>query len=73
MIHQPSSGASGKITDIEIDLKHSLELKKVLNDMLAKNTGKDPKTIEKDMDRDYWMNAKEAVKYGIADKVIGNL
>ena len=41
--------------------------------MLAKNTGKDPKTIEKDMDRDYWMNAKEAVKYGIADKVIGNL
>lgn len=70
MIHQPSSGARGKITDMEIDLKEGLRLKKMLNEILAKNTGQKLEVIEKDVDRDYWMSAEEAVKYGIADKVI---
>jgi ATP-dependent Clp protease protease subunit len=70
MIHQPSSGAQGKITDIEIDLKEGLRLKKMLNEILAKNTGKTIDQIEKDSDRDYWMSADEAKKYGIVDSVL---
>jgi ATP-dependent Clp protease protease subunit len=70
MIHQPSSGAKGKITDIEIDLKEGLRLKKLLNEILAKNTGQKIDTIEKDSDRDYWMSAEEAKKYGIVDQVL---
>ena len=70
MIHQPSSGTEGKITDQEIALKEGIYLKKVLIDMMAKNTGKDPKQIEKDMDRDNWMSAEEAKKYGLIDEVI---
>ena len=70
MIHQPSSGTEGKITDQEIALKEGIYLKKVLIDIMAKNTGKDTKTIEKDMDRDNWMSAEEAQKYGIIDEVI---
>ena len=70
MIHQPSSGTEGKITDQEITLKEGIYLKKVLIDMMAKNTGKDPKQIEKDMDRDNWMSAEEAKEYGIIDEVI---
>lgn len=70
MIHQPSSGARGKITDIEIDLKEGLRLKKLLNEILAKNTGKTVTDVEKDSDRDYWMSADEAKKYGIVDQVL---
>ncbi len=70
MIHQPSSGTEGKITDQEIALKEGIYLKKVLIDIMAKNTGKDIKTVEKDMDRDNWMSAEEAQKYGIIDEVI---
>jgi ATP-dependent Clp protease, protease subunit len=70
MIHQPSSGTRGKVTDMEIDLKESLRVRKLLNEILAKNTGQKLSTIEKDVDRDYWMTSQEAVKYGIADKVI---
>ena len=70
MIHQPSSGTEGKITDQEIALKEGIDLKKVLIDMMAKNTGKTAKEIEKDMDRDNWMSAEEAQKYGIIDEVI---
>ena len=70
MIQQPSSGTEGKITDQEIALKEGIYLKKVLIDIMAKNTGKDVKTIEKDMDRDNWMSAEEAQKYGIIDEVI---
>ena len=71
MIHQPSS-ASGraKISDLEIDLKEGLRLKKLLNEILARNTGQPISRVEKDADRDYWMNATEAVKYGLVDKVI---
>lgn len=70
MIHQPSSGTEGKITDQEIALKEGIYLKKVLAEMMAKNTGKTLAQVEKDMDRDNWMSAKEAKEYGIIDEVI---
>ena len=70
MIHQPSSGTEGKITDQEIALKEGIYLKKVLAEMMAKNTGKTVAQVEKDMDRDNWMSAEEAQKYGIIDRVI---
>lgn len=72
MIHQPSSGTQGKVTDQEITLRESIRIKKLLNEILAKNTGQKLTKIEKDVDRDYWMDAKEAVDYGLADKVIKN-
>lgn len=70
MIHQPSSGTQGKITDQEITLREGLFLKQKLNEILAKNTGQKLAKIEKDADRDFWMSADEAVKYGLVDKVI---
>ena len=70
MIHQPSSGTEGKITDQEIALREGIYLKKVLAEMLAKNTGKSVAQIEKDMDRDNWMSAQEAKAYGLIDEVI---
>ncbi len=73
MIHQPSSGTRGKVTDMEIDLKESLRVKRLLNEILAKNTGQPLKKVEEDADRDYWMTADEAKKYGLVDKVITSL
>lgn len=70
MIHQPSSGTQGKITDQEITLKEGLFLKQRLNEILAKNTGQKLSKIEKDSDRDYWMSAEEAKKYGLIDEVL---
>ena len=70
MIHQPSSGTEGKITDQEIALKEGIFLKKRLAEIFAKNTGKDIKTVEKDMDRDNWMSAEEALQYGIVDEIV---
>lgn len=70
MIHQPSSGTQGKITDQEITLKEGIFLKKRLNEILAKNTGQKLSQIEKDADRDFWMSADEAKKYGLIDQVI---
>lgn len=72
MIHQPSSGTQGKVSDQEISLRESIRIKKLLNEILAKNTGQKLTKIEKDVDRDFWMDAKEAVDYGLADKVIKN-
>lgn len=72
MIHQPSSGTQGKITDQEITLREGIYLKKMLNEILAKNTGQKLSKIEKDVDRDFWMSAEEAQKYGIIDEVISN-
>jgi ATP-dependent Clp protease protease subunit len=72
MIHQPSSGTQGKITDQEITLKEGLYLKKRLNEILAKNTGQKLSKIEADVERDYWMSADEAKKYGLIDDVITN-
>ncbi len=70
MIHQPSSGTQGKVTDQEITLRESIYLKQVINEILAKNTGQKLSKIEKDMERDFWMSAKEAVDYGLIDEVI---
>lgn len=70
MIHQPSAGTRGKVTDMEIDLKEGLRLKKKLNEILSENTGQKLAKISADAERDYWMTADEAVTYGIADKVI---
>ena len=70
MIHQPSSGTRGKVTDMEIDLKESLRVKHRLNEIMAKNTGQKVATIQADMERDKWMTADEAKTYGLVDKVI---
>ena len=70
MIHQPSSGTRGKVTDQEIDLRESLRIKSLLEGIMAKNTGQKPAQIHEDMERDRWMDAKEAKAYGLIDKVI---
>jgi ATP-dependent Clp protease protease subunit len=70
MIHQPLTGVEGQASDIEITAKHIMRLKDSLYNMLAEATGKDKKEIEKDADRNYWMTAEEAVKYGIVDEII---
>lgn len=70
MIHQPSSGTRGKVTDMEIDLKEGLRLKRRLNEIMAANTGQKVEKITSDMERDYWMPAEEAKKYGVVDAVI---
>lgn len=70
MIHQPMSGTEGQVSDQEIHLKESILLKKKLIQLVAKQTGKTEKQIEKDMDRNYWMSAEEAKKYGIVDEVL---
>jgi ATP-dependent Clp protease protease subunit len=70
MIHQPLGGTEGQASDIAIAAEHILKTKQILYKMLAKNTGKSLAQIEKDADRDYYMSAEEAVKYGIVDKII---
>lgn len=70
MIHQPSSGTRGKVTDQEIDLKESLRVKYLLEEIMAKNTGQKPDKIHHDMERDFWMTAEQAKDYGLVDKII---
>ena len=70
MIHQVASGTKGKITDMEIDLKEGLELKNELIDILTAATGQDRDKVRNDMERDYWMTAKEAKDYGLIDHII---
>lgn len=70
MIHQPSGGAEGQASDIEITAKHIIKTRDTTNKMLAKNTGQPLSKIEKDVDRDFFMTAEEAKKYGIIDGVI---
>ena len=70
MIHQPLGGAEGQAADIEISAKHILKNRENLNKLLAKNTGQPLSKIEKDVDRNYFMSAEEAKKYGIIDKVL---
>ena len=72
MIHQPSGGLQGQASDIEIQAREVLYLKKRLNEMLAKHTGQPIEQIEKDSDRDRFMAAEEAVKYGLIDRVLTN-
>lgn len=70
MIHQPSSGAQGKVSDMEIELNESLAVKKLTTELMADYTGQDFKKVAADMDRDHWMTAAEAKAYGIVDKVL---
>ena len=70
MIHQPSAGTQGKVTDMEIDVEHFLKIKQRINKILAENTGKTPERIKADSERDNWMIAEEAREYGLVDKVI---
>src|SRR3989339_1807068 len=70
MIHQPHGGAQGQASDIEISARHILKSRETLNKMLAKNTGKPLSQIEKDVDRDFFMTAEEAKKYGIIDEIV---
>lgn len=70
MIHQPLGGAQGQATDIEIHAKEILRMKKELNRILAENTGQTLRKIEKDTERDFFMSADEAMKYGLIDKVL---
>ncbi|MBD3790486.1 MAG: ATP-dependent Clp endopeptidase proteolytic subunit ClpP [Campylobacterales bacterium] len=70
MIHQPLGGAQGQATDILIQAQEIQRLKETLNGILAEQTGKTVKRIEKDTERDYFMSAKEAVEYGLIDKVL---
>lgn len=70
MIHQPSSGTRGKVTDQEIDLREALRVKKLIEEIMAKNTGQKLSKIHEDMERDFWMTAEEAKKYGLVDAVI---
>lgn len=70
MIHQPSSGTRGKVTDQEIDLREALRVKRMMEEIMARNTGQDMKKVHEDMERDFWMTAEDAKDYGIVDKII---
>ena len=70
MIHQPSGGAQGQASDIQINAEKILKIRKNLNEILAERTGQDLEKIERDTDRDYWLSSEEAKKYGLIDKVI---
>ena len=70
MIHQPSGGAQGQSTDIQIQAQEIQRLKDTLNEIMAEQTGKTPKRLEKDTERDNFMSAQEALEYGLIDKVL---
>jgi ATP-dependent Clp protease protease subunit len=70
MIHQPLGGAQGQATDVEIQTREIMRIKKLLNEIMAKHTEQPLSKIEKDTDRDFYMSADEAVKYGLIDEVI---
>ncbi|MCR4797486.1 MAG: ATP-dependent Clp endopeptidase proteolytic subunit ClpP [Lachnospiraceae bacterium] len=72
MIHQPSGGAKGQATEIEIQAENILKTKRRLNEILAANTGKDIETVAADTERDHYMSAQEALEYGLIDKIIEN-
>ncbi len=70
MIHQPLGGVQGQATEIKIHAERIIKLKKKLNKILASNTGKDIKKIERDTERDYYLDSEEALEYGLVDKVL---
>lgn len=70
MIHQPMSGMHGQVSDLEIAMKETIEVKKDLYEVLAEATGKSVKQIEKDADRDHWMRSSDAKDYGLIDRVL---
>ena len=69
MIHQPSAGTQGKVTDMEIDVEHVLRIKRHLNELLAQNTGKPVEQVAADTERDHWLTAEEAKEYGLIGQV----
>lgn len=69
MIHQPFGGVGGQVSDIEIQADEILRNRQVLNEILAKHTGKDPETIKADMDRDFFLTAEHAKEYGLVDEI----
>ena len=70
MIHQPSGGAQGQATDIDIQAKEILIIRKRLNELMAEHTGQSLETIERDTERDFFMNAKDSCEYGLVDQVV---
>ena len=70
LIHQPWGGVEGSATDVSIHTKEMLRLRRIVNEILSLHTGQPIKKIERDTERDYFMDAEEAIKYGIADKII---
>jgi ATP-dependent Clp protease protease subunit len=72
MIHQPMGGFQGQATDIDIHAREILRMRADLNRILAQHTGKTIKKVQADTERDYFMNAKEALEYGIVDKVLSS-
>jgi ATP-dependent Clp protease protease subunit len=72
MIHQPSGGAQGQATDIDIHAREILIIRKRLNELMAEHTGQDLETIERDTERDNFMNAEQSKEYGLVDEVITN-
>ena len=72
MIHQPSGGAKGQATEIQIAAENILKTKKKLNEIIAANTGKPIEQVAQDTERDYYMSAEEAKEYGIIDSIITN-
>lgn len=70
MLHQPSGGSQGQATDIEIQAREIIKTKRVLNEIIVKNTGKPFEQVEKDTDRDFFLGAQEAIEYGIVDKIV---
>ena len=70
MLHQPSGGISGTTIDVEIHAREMVRIRQLLNDVIAKHTGQEIAKVEKDTERDFILDAKEAKKYGIIDEVI---
>jgi ATP-dependent Clp protease, protease subunit len=70
MIHQPLGGAQGQATDIDIQAKEIMKIKELINNILVKHTGQTPEKIRQDTERDYFMDAEEALRYGIVDRII---
>lgn len=73
MMHQPHGGLQGQITDQEISLREGVRIKELLIDIMTKNTGQKRAKVKADMERDFWLDAEEAVTYGLADKVISSI
>ena len=72
MMHQPSGGYQGQVTDIEIQTKEIIKTKKRLNEIYAKHSGKDIKEVEEIMERDKYFSPQEAIKFGLIDKIVEN-
>ena len=70
MIHQPSGGARGQTTDLAIEAKEILKVKSRIAKLISEATGKDLKEVEENIERNYWLDSKEAVEYGIVNKII---